>query len=146
MGLQSLQLSKLYYTIGDRNTIAVNVSLGQDDILTLSNTENSIIPLQKTYSKSVAIETGDFPETAGIYDVKNKEVLLEHLSFNYNRKESKLIYNDLSDIENVNSDSSLANTINTIKSSSNVNALWKWFVIFALAFLIIEMLILKYLK
>ncbi|MDH7912596.1 BatA domain-containing protein [Winogradskyella sp. SYSU M77433] len=146
MGLQSLQLSKLYYTIGDRNTIAVNVSLGQDDILTLSNTENSIIPLQKTYSKSVAIETGDFPETAGIYDVKNKEVLLEHLSFNYNRKESKLFYNDLSDIENVNSDSSLANTINTIKSSSNVNALWKWFVIFALAFLIIEMLILKYLK
>ncbi|SDH50690.1 BatA domain-containing protein [Winogradskyella thalassocola] len=146
MGLQSLKLSKLYYTIGQPNTIAIQTAIGQDDILTLDLEETSVIPLQKTYSKSVVLETEDFPNTAGILHVKNKETILQNLSFNYNRVESNLSYYDLSTLNNATVDHSLETTINTIKSSTNVNALWKWFVIFALAFLIVEMLLLKYLK
>jgi hypothetical protein len=146
MGLQSLKLSKLYYTIGQRNSIAVDVILEQDDILTLNSENGSVIPLQKTYSKSVVIETDDFPKEAGIFSVKNKANVVQNLSFNYNRSESALNYYDLSLFENISVDSNLANSINNIKSNTNVNALWKWFVIFALAFLLIEMLILKYLK
>ncbi|WP_458626858.1 BatA domain-containing protein [Winogradskyella sp. PC D3.3] len=146
MGLQSLKLSKLYYTIGQPNTIAIETSIGQDDILTLVSDETSVIPLQKTYSKSVILETEDYPYTAGILKVMNKKNSLQNLSFNYNRAESQLSYYDLSTLNNATVDSSLATTINTIKSNTNVNALWKWFVIFALAFLIVEMLLLKYLK
>ena len=146
MGLQSLKFSKLYYTIGQSNSIAIQTIIGQDDILTLDSEDTSVIPLQKTYSKSVVLETEDFPNTAGILSVKNKENTLQNLSFNYNRSESNLSYYDLNTLVNANIESSLANTINNIKSSTNVNALWKWFVIFALAFLIIEMLLLKYLK
>ena len=146
MGLQSLKFSKLYYTIGQSNSIAIQTTIGQDDILTLDSEDTSVIPLQKTYSKSVVLETEDFPNTAGILSVKNKENTLQNLSFNYNRSESNLSYYDLNTLTNANIESSLANTINNIKSSTNVNALWKWFVIFALAFLIIEMLLLKYLK
>ncbi|REE25640.1 putative membrane protein (TIGR02226 family) [Winogradskyella pacifica] len=146
MGLQSLKLSKLYYTIGQPNTIAIQTAIGQDDILTLDLDETSVIPLQKTYSKSVVLETEDFPNTAGILNVKNKETILQNLSFNYNRVESNLSYYDLSTLNNATVDHSLETTINTIKSSTNINALWKWFVIFALAFLIVEMLLLKYLK
>jgi hypothetical protein len=146
MGLQSLQLPKLYYTIGEPNSIAISTVIGQDDILTLESEDTSIIPLQKTYKTSVVLETEDFPDKAGIYKVKNKTIVLQNLSFNYIRDESSLKYYDLSLLKNITVDSSLATTINTIKSSTNVNALWKWFVIFALVFLIIEMLILKYLK
>lgn len=146
LGLQSLKLSKLYYTIGQPNSIAILTSLEQDDILTLDTDENSVIPLQKTYSKSVVLETEGFPNTAGILNVKNKETILQNLSFNYNRAESNLNYYDLKTLANTDVESSLATTINNIKSSTNVNALWKWFVIFALAFLIVEMLLLKYLK
>ena len=146
MGLQSLKLSQLYYTISQPNSIAINTVIGQDDILTLTAKGTSIIPLQKTFSKSVVIETDDFPNKSGIYSVKNKAVDLQNLSFNYSRDESLLNYYDLSQIENINFDSSLTTTINTIKSNTTINALWKWFVIFALAFLIIEMLLLKYLK
>ncbi|GAA4243903.1 BatA domain-containing protein [Winogradskyella damuponensis] len=146
MGLQSLKFSKLYYTIGQSNSIAIQTTIGQDDILTLDSEDTSVIPLQKTYSKSVVLETEGFPNTAGILSVKNKENTLQNLSFNYNRLESNLSYYDLNTLTNANIESSLANTINNIKSSTNVNALWKWFVIFALAFLIIEMLLLKYLK
>ena len=146
LGLQSLKLSKLYYTIGQPNSIAIQTSIGQDDILTLDSDDTSVIPLQKTYSKSVVLETEDFPNTAGILNVKNKENVLERLSFNYNRTESNLSYYDLKTLANTDTESSLATTINNIKSNTNVNALWKWFVIFALAFLIVEMLLLKYLK
>ena len=146
MGLQSLKLPQLYYTIGQPNSIAIQTSIGQDDILTLDTEETSVIPLQKTYSKSVVLETNDFPSVAGILNVKNKETVLQNLSFNYNRSESNLKYHDLSSLKNTSVESSLETTINAIKSNTNVNALWKWFVIFALAFLIIEMLLLKYLK
>lgn len=146
MGLQSLKLSKLYYTINEPNSIAIQTVIGQDDILTLNSEETSVIPLQKTYSKNVVLETEDFPNTAGILNVKNKDNVLQNLSFNFNRKESNLTYYDLDLIDNASVDSSLATTINTIKSSTTINALWKWFVIFALVFLMIEMLLLKYLK
>jgi len=146
MGLQSLKLSKLYYTVATPNSIAIQTTIGQDDILTLNSGEISVIPSQKTYSKTVVIETDDFPITDGILNVKNKDNVLQNLSFNYNRKESNLSYYDLGVLKNVVVDSSLATAINTIKSSRNVNALWKWFVIFALVFLIIEILLLKYLK
>lgn len=146
MGLQSLKLSKFYYTIGQPNSIAIPTTIGQDNILTLNSDETSVIPLQKTYSKIVVLETEDFPNTAGILKVKNKDDVLQNLSFNYDRTESNLAYYDLATLKNTSIDSSLATTISTIKSNTNVNALWKWFVIFALAFLILEMLLLKYLK
>ena len=146
LGLQSLKLSKLYYNIGASNSIAIQTSIGQDDILTLDDHNNSVIPLQKTYSKSVVLETEEFPKTAGVLNVKNKNEVLQNLSFNYSRAESNLNYYNLNTLKNTNVTSRLETTINNIKSNTNVNALWKWFVIFALAFLIIEMLLLKYLK
>lgn len=146
LGIQSLELAQLYYTIGQPNTIAISGSLGQDEILTLHSANNSVIPLQKTYSNSVVIETSEFPNEAGILEVKNKARRLENLSFNYNRDESQLLYFDINALDDVLTFNNLEETINDIKSSTTINALWKWFVIFALVFLIIEILLLKYLK
>ncbi len=146
IGKQSLKLPQLYYSIGQPNTIAINAVLGQDDILTLGTDENTVIPLQKTFSKTVVLETTDYPVNAGIFNVKNESEVLQNLSFNYNREESNLSYLDIKNNTNVSVNESLATTINDIKSSSTINALWKWFVIFALVFLIIEILLLKYLK
>ena len=146
LGIQSLPLSKLYYTIGQPNSIAIQTTIGQDGILTLNSEETSVIPLQKTYSKSVLIETDNFPNTAGILSVKNKTNVLQNLSFNFDRKESHLRFYNLDEFPDFKVDSSVSSTLDTIKSSTNINALWKWFVTFALVFLIIEILLLKYLK
>ncbi|MDN3493132.1 BatA domain-containing protein [Winogradskyella bathintestinalis] len=144
LGLQSLKLSKLYYTIGEPNSVAIQTSIGQDEILTLNSESTSVIPLQQTYSKSVVLDMDDFPDTAGILNVNNKDIFLQNISFNYNRTESNLSYYDLNALADINVESSLATTINNIKSNTTINALWKWFVIFALVFLLIEMLLLKY--
>ena len=158
IGKQSLKLPKLYYTARQENTIDINTVLLQDDILTLhlndsstlsgnrNNSDNSVIPLQRTFTNKVELTTNEFPDTDGWIDVKNKDKALKTLSFNFDRKESNLNYLDPSIIKNVGINNSIASAIDDIKSTTKVNELWKWFVIFALAFLLIEMLLLKFLK
>ena len=146
LGKQSLELPQLYYNVGDNNTIDINVAIGQDDILNLENDKESLIPLQQTFSKKVSLTTNDYPKSAGLFNVTNDQRILNQLSFNYNRSESNLSYYNISDNANFSADNSFTSTFDAIKSNTRINALWKWFVIFALAFLIIEVLILKYLK
>ncbi|MGC1633222.1 MAG: hypothetical protein WA749_14025, partial [Gelidibacter sp.] len=146
IGKQSLKLPRLFYTIGTKNTIDINTTLLQDAILKLSDAETSVIPMQQTYNHKVQLITDDYPSTAGTYEVKNKDNVIQNLSYNYDRNESNLSYMNLSQVENSIKNSSVASAIDAIKSNANVNELWKWFVIFAVAFLIIEMLILKFLK
>ncbi|WP_299390838.1 BatA domain-containing protein [uncultured Gelidibacter sp.] len=146
IGKQSLKLPRLYYTVGTQNTIDINTTLQQDAILKLEQGETSIIPQQKTYTHKVQMVTDEFPNTAGIFEVKNKENVVQHLSYNYDRTESALSYMNLADVKHSAKNTSVATAIEDIKSMTNVNELWKWFVIFAVAFLIIEMLILKFLK
>ncbi len=146
IGKQSLKVPELYYHIGQENTIDIATKLQQDDILTLVDGENSVIPLQQTFTNKVTLNTNEYPNNAGIISVQNKDQFLKTLSFNFNRLESDLNYYDTSNIANVDVYDSISETLNDIKSATNVNELWKWFVIFALVFLCIEMLILKFLK
>ena len=94
----------------------------------------------------MVIKHNDSPENAGVYEVKNKNEILEYVSFNYNRNESDLTYQNLENIEGINVSNSVKEAFKTIKNDTKVNELWKWFVILALVLLIIEMLILKYFK
>ncbi|OIQ29126.1 MAG: hypothetical protein BM564_07915 [Bacteroidetes bacterium MedPE-SWsnd-G2] len=146
IGKLSLNLPTIYYTIGQSNQIDIKTNLGQDEILELKNKADVIIPLQQTFNSKVELFTEELPETANIYSVFNQDSILTHLSYNYNRKESKLNYLELNNSENYTLNTSLRDVIDDIKIANNVNELWKWFVIFALGFLIIEMLILKFLK
>ena len=87
----------------------------QDDILTLANSNNSVIPLQQTYTNKVELITNTYPKKAGIISVKNKDVELRKLSYNYNRNESELNYFDTSLIGNSTVNESIVSTINDIK-------------------------------
>jgi hypothetical protein len=146
IGRQSLQLPKLYYTIGQNNNFDVKTNLQQDDILKLKSTSTEIIPRQRTYNNKISVITNEMPSIAAIYNINNRAETLKRISYNYSRAESNLNYMDLSNLGNVNISSSIPDVFNTIKSDTNVNALWKWFTIFALVLLVIEMLILKYFK
>ncbi|RIA09834.1 putative membrane protein (TIGR02226 family) [Flavobacteriaceae bacterium MAR_2010_72] len=146
IGKQSLKLPQFFYTIGVENKVDIKTTLGQDEILTLKSGTNSIIPLQQTYTDKVTLVTNDDINTAGTFEVANKDVILKQISFNYGRDESNLSYFNLDAIDNASVNNSVSEALLDLKSTTNVNELWKWFVIFALAFLSIEMLILKFLK
>ena len=76
----------------------------------------------------------------------NKDERIKNVSYNFSRDESILEYSKLTEFENTTISNSISDIFNSIKSDTKINALWKWFVIFALALLIIEMLILKFFK
>ncbi|MBP1841121.1 BatA domain-containing protein [Formosa algae] len=146
MAVSSLQHPKLYYTIGEQNQFDVEVALNQDDIISIENAQTQFIPQQQYYNNKVSVTTQERPEISGIYNIKNKLNTLKNISFNYNREESKLEYQDISTLKNVTISNSIPSLFDTLKSNTKINELWKWFTIFALAFLIIEMLFLKYFK
>ena len=146
IGKYSLKIPKLYYTIGKENTFDVDTELQQDDILSLVKDSINIIPKQQYFNNKVAINTSENPNTASIYSIQNKNKTIKNVSYNYDRTESNLSYQDLTSYKNIIQSDSITEIFNIIKSDTKINVLWKWFVIFALMLLIIEMLILKYFK
>ena len=146
---ESFSLPELYYTIGNKNEFDVITQLAQDNILSLksiTNEQSSIIPLQKKYANKVTITTTDLPETAGNYLVAQEDSILQGVSYNYNRSESKLRYAPQTPKDGVSYHTSVTELFDEFKEKDSIQSLWKWFVIFALFFLLMEMLILKYFK
>lgn len=146
IGKYSFKIPELFYTIGNNNSFEVNTQLQQDAVLSLTNGTINIIPEQQLFNNKVLIKTSETPNTAGIYSITKKAENIKNVSYNYDRAESNLVYSDLSNLKNINLSDSVAQVFDTIKSDAKINALWKWFVIFALVFLLTEMCILKYFK
>ena len=138
-----------YYTVGKPNKIPVDISILKDDVLSLHNKNSTFIPIQTIKAKSVVLSTEDMPEFSGLYKIKTKDTTtVTTLSYNYNRLESDLQYKNFNFSPNsaFSLSNSLKKSINRVNSANEVQSIWKWFVIFALLFLVIELLILKYFK
>ncbi|CAL2091980.1 BatA domain-containing protein [Tenacibaculum sp. 190524A05c] len=150
IGQGSLQLSELFYRLSKENTIEVNAQLNKDDILSISNTQSSFIPLQQTFQNKVKITTKDQPESTGFYSVSDKKTSLQTIAFNHSISESSLQFPDLlnrfKDSENVKVSKSVKDTLKKIAQKSKVHWLWKWFLGLAIVSLLLEILILKYFK
>jgi hypothetical protein len=146
MAVQSLPLPQLYYNIGTENSIAIPVKLGPDEILSVTNGTDRFIPLQQTKATYVLMTTNEEPRMAGNYKVEKEKEFLEHISFNYSRAESKLQYQNPEDWAGVTVHKTVADLFDSIAEANSIHSFWKWFAIFALLFLLFEMLILKYYK
>ncbi|MFH7015015.1 BatA domain-containing protein [Flavobacterium sp. FlaQc-47] len=133
-------------TIGNNQPYFVDVLLTKDAILEVKGNEDSFIPIQQILNNKVKLTFNDFPETAGNYSVFDKKEWVENLSFNYKGSESDLSQvntNVISDFKTADTISTIFNTLQTERTDSQI---WKWFVIFALLFLALEMAIIKFVK
>lgn len=146
MGLQSLPLPSLYFTIGKQHTFAIPVQLGPNEILSIKKDDQTFIPLQQTKANHVAITTSDIPEQAGNYEVVREDELLQHISYNYSRSEGILKFADPTQWENAQTHKSIPALFTHLSNANSIHGFWKWFAIFAFVFLIGEMLILKFLE
>ncbi|GAA3732068.1 BatA and WFA domain-containing protein [Flavobacterium ginsengisoli] len=133
-------------TIGNNQPYFVDVLLTKDAILEVKGTDDSFIPIQQILNNKVKLTFNDFPETAGNYSIFDKKEWVENISFNYKRTESDLSQintNVVSDFKTADTISTIFNTLQTERTDSQI---WKWFVIFALLFLALEMAIIKFVK
>lgn len=146
LGNLALTPSPLYYYLGEENSVDVKVSLEKDEILKLSSENYSFIPLQQSFQNKVEIQLKNIPENVGNFNIDKEDSVLKKLSFNINRAESKLKYKDLRSLENGKLFQNISDVFQKMKSETQTHSLWKWFVIFALLFLLTEMVILKYYK
>lgn len=143
---QSFKTPKLYHTIGKENTFEIETQLGQNEVVSMVNNKTTLIPEQQSYNNKVVITTSKTPNIAGTYSIKNKNKITQLISYNYDRSENDLVYTTPPYSSQQTLSNSITHIFDSIKSNAKVNALWKWFVIFALALLMIEMLILKFFK
>ena len=98
------------------------------------------------FRKREVVITTEEPANAGIFQIKNKEQYIEDISYNYNRNESNLQYLNIADWNGVRSYNTIEALFDTLQEENSINSFWKWFVIFAFLFLILEMLVLKFYK
>ena len=146
MAKQSLGLPKLYYEIGKQNLYSIPVSLKQDEILKISDSLNTFIPLQQTKRNQVNITTENNPSNAGNYSITKDDIVIDKVSYNFDRQESILTYSNPNNWDNTNLYNNVGDLFNNIALDNKINSFWKWFVILALLFLLIELVILKFYK
>ena len=146
MAKQSLALPKLYYEIGKQNLYSVPISLKQDEILKISDSLNTFIPLQQTKKNQVNITTENNPSNAGNYSITKDDIVIDKVSYNFDRQESILTYSNPNNWDNTNLYNNVGDLFNNIALDNKINSFWKWFVILALLFLLIELVILKFYK
>ena len=132
--------------IGNNSTFLVDATLSKDEILKVQNDSETFIPVQQMLNDKVKLTFNDFPVQAGNFEIYNQKKRVQNISFNYNRTESDLAQAN----ENILSDYIIIDSINTVfdtlQTQRTDNQIWKWFVIFALLFLVSEMAIIRFVK
>lgn len=150
IGQQSLEVSKLYYTLQQQNNIEISKKVGKDEILTLSNATESFIPLQQSFANKVRLTTEDQPKEAGFYKIALKKDTLETVAYNLPKEESLLSFYDVEALANENQNvevyDSIAELFTEINEKNEVRWLWKLFLVLAIVSLLVEIFILKFFK
>ncbi len=146
IGVQSLQLPQLYHKLQSSIAVDIPISLEKDHILRLVQPNYEFIPQQRSFAKKVTLRFNENPSQAGIYSVMDKEVALKNMSFNYTREESVLNYMNLDNLVGTSKQTSISALFQNMENDNRISKLWKWFVILALLFIVVEVLIQKYFK
>ena len=132
--------------IGANKPFIVDSNLSKDEILTIKNEKEKFVPIQQILNNKTKLTFNDLPASDGNYTIYNRKNFVQNISFNYPRTESNLNAvnkNLLSDFKVVNSVETYFDNLQTNRSD---NQLWKWFAMFTLLFLVLEIIIQKFVK
>ncbi|MGB5819994.1 MAG: BatA domain-containing protein [Saonia sp.] len=146
MGINSLKLPRLYNLLGNRIKVDVPVSLSKDNVLKVTQQDYKFIPQQQSLANKVTLTFNENPVKHGIYSIMDGEVAIKNISFNYGKEESELLYLEVDLIDATTKQNSIRSLFEDMEKNNRVTELWKWFVILALLFVLVEILIQKYLK
>ena len=132
--------------IGESQPFIVDALLSKDEILTVKNNTENFIPVQQLLNTKVKMSFNDNPAEAGNFGIFNGANLVQNISFNYNRTESNLALANPDVAKNFKEIEDIETVFNTIQTDRTDTQIWKWFVIFTLLFLALELLIQKFVK
>jgi len=133
-------------TIGENKPFIVETLLGKDEIVNVKNDKESFIPIQQILNNKVKLTFNDNPKESGNFSVYNNNQPIENISFNCTRTESNLANANTDATKEYKEISSVDSIFDTLQANRADNQLWKWFVILALVFITLEVLIQKFVK
>jgi hypothetical protein len=145
---------KLTYWIGKENIISIPNEGSAGELIYTITGASEFIPGVTNYGKSILLDINNQVKKAGFYKLKLAQKELKSLAFNYDRRESNLnvfsptelednLRNSNINIINANDQNQLA-AIVTQKDKGVV--LWKWFIFACLIFLLLESIIIRFVK
>ncbi len=158
--LNSLPDQQIAFIVG-QNTffdLPKNENTNPNSSIEIENVKNGekFIPAKTISSRGTRIEFADQISEAGHYRVQNDNTILSAMAFNYNRKESDLRYFDSKEITEKFEMFQLKNAtiIRDVESNfsdifdeiQNGKQLWKLFILLALTFILVEVLIARFWK
>jgi len=146
MGQNAQKAGITALTIGENKPFIVETLLGKDEIVNVKNDKESFIPIQQILNNKVKLTFNDNPKESGNFSVYNNNQPIENISFNYTRTESNLANANTDATKEYKEISSVDSIFDTLQANRADNQLWKWFVILALVFITLEVLIQKFVK
>ena len=156
MAISSAKDSRIAYTIGKDDVIETdNKFTGTGEMVyKLKGKAEEFIPSQKVIGSQVILGVGNQIPDAGFYNLFLKpEEDLSQFAFNYDRKESNLDYYNETDLSSIAGDrAQIINGTNTVDLTQLIGersrgiVMWRWFIIAALVFLLLEALLLRFWK
>ena len=132
--------------IGKNQPYIVDALLTKDEIVTVKNSTEKFIPVQQILNTKVKMTFNENPIEDGNFGIFNADKLVQNISFNYNRTESNLTLSNESILSDYNLINDIETVFNTIQTDRTDTQIWKWFVIFTLLFIALELLIQKFVK
>ena len=142
-----------YYTIGSQEAITLPLSTKSVDPVYKLIGDIEVIPARYQRNRSVNLYAGEQIDKAGFYRLTTQDSLLAKVAYNFERSESDL--STLSNDEILKLSPSHLSVLHTQNEVDVVSAIinksknatyWKWCIILALLFLLIEQLLLRYFK
>jgi len=146
MALTQNKTQDLYFVLGQKNTWFVKKEIAGDETIRLKNGNEEFIPYQQNQFRKIQLQTGELPSKAGIYHIIYRQQKIGSVAFNYNRAENRLSFLKLPALKNISQANSLKNFLTEQKHFNQDKPLWKWLLIAALLFLLMEMLVIRFWK
>jgi len=147
------------HIIGSNDAIILNAAPPTgDEALHLINKETNtdIIPVARAITSGLLVEMGNQVQSAGHFDLMKGNQMIEALAFNYDRKESEMIfYDDVVIQEKIETlklenwsyfNASTPDLKKTLLDLNNGIALWKYAIFAALICLLLEILLIRFWK
>lgn len=136
--------------IGENNPFIVDAELAKDEILEVKSTSKAtgekFIPVQQILNNKAKLTFNDLPKEAGNYGIFNQNKLIKNVSFNYSRTEGNIDISNIDALSNYKIVESIESVFDTLKFDRQDTSIWKWFVFLTLLFLLLEILIQKFVK
>jgi len=150
MAIQNSKAESIYYTLGKNRTIHLKSKVNSQQWRIQKGSNIDILPEVRTIDQKILINLQDLIQEDGFYKLTDQEHN-KTISFNYDRKESKLTSWDIDDLQKVSEQyehiklwqKEGLQLEESIKENRSGTSLWQVFILLALVLLITESLLLK---